>query len=86
MPRREIQPRRRAVKPADEQIIPTPGSQRPAVVDVRLIGPTEAVDAALASLADFYGDLLQLGPRQRSRHNADHILARGTLIVPVPRD
>jgi hypothetical protein len=53
---------------------------------VRLIGPPEAVDAALAMLAGT-GPWWQADGRQRSRKNAAHDVQYGTLIVPVaPHD
>lgn len=86
MPRREIQPRgRRSVEPDPEQPSATRGTPQPSVVDLRFIGPAEAVDTALASHAELYGNLFQVNARQRSRHNASHVLVRATLIVPVAK-
>ena len=48
--------------------------------------PPEVLDAALASLADRYGDAWQPGTRKPSRHDGGDVLQYGTLIVPVPRD
>lgn len=39
-----------------EPIIATAGSLRPGAVHVRLVCPADVMDAALASLVDFYGD------------------------------
>ncbi len=58
---------------------------RPAVVSVRLICPTEAMDAALASLANSYGDAWQPSTRKPSRHSGGEVLQYGTLIVSVPK-
>src|SRR5690348_9079792 len=44
------------------------GASRPAVVSVRLIGPPEVMDAALASLAASYGHAWQPSARKPSRH------------------
>jgi hypothetical protein len=57
---------------------------RPAVVQVRLIGPPAALDVADASLTEKYGHLWQPGPRNQSRKNRAEDLMYGTLIVPIP--
>ncbi len=67
-----------------DPIIPAPGSHRPGVAQVRLIGPADVVEAACASLADFYGGLWQRGSGGPSRKNPDDLLVYGTLVVPVP--
>lgn len=66
-----------------EPIMPAPGSYRPGVVNVRLIGPADVVDAASASLDDFYGRMWQPGTRKPSRTSSE-VLVYGTLVVPVP--
>ncbi len=67
-----------------DPIIPTPGSHRPGVVNLRLIGPADVVAAASASLSDFYGGFWQPGAAGPSRKNPDDVLMYGTLIVAVP--
>jgi hypothetical protein len=62
------------------------GPLRPGVVSVRLVCPPEVLDAALASLANRYGDAWQPGTRKPSRHDGGDVLQYGTLIVPVPKD
>ncbi len=62
--------------------VPSSG-RRPAVVQVRLIAPDTAIDAASQSLADFYGNLWQPGTRKPARSSSDTILY-GTVIVAVP--
>lgn len=64
--------------------IPAQGSNRPAVVQTRLIAPAPAIDAADGSLGDFFGDLWQTGSRGTSRKRPTDVLLYGTLIVPVP--
>ncbi len=83
--RRRTDPARRGreVAPREEPIIPRPGSARPGVASLRINGPADVVDAALQSLADFYGELWQPGTRKPSRTSNDD-LVYGTLIVPVP--
>lgn len=84
MARGDLSPRsRRSVEPATIQPTPTSGTPQPSVVDLRFIGPSAAVEAALASHAELYGTLFQVNARQKSRHNAGHVLVRATLIVPV---
>jgi hypothetical protein len=77
------------VSDADETLaavaLPRPGSYKPAVVQVRLIGPPEAIAAAAAHLAELHGDAWQPGTRKASRYDGGDQLLRGTLIVPVPR-
>jgi len=58
---------------------------RPGVANVRLVGPPEAIDAALALLADLCGDAWQPSTRKPGRHVGGDELQYGTLIVPVPR-
>jgi hypothetical protein len=64
-------------------IIPASGSHRPGVVNVRLVAPADVLDAAVASLSDFYGGFWQPGTRKPSR-TSDEVLIYGTLIVAVP--
>ena len=59
------------------------GINRPAAVSVRLIGPPEALDAALVTLAISYGGAWQPGTRKASRHSGGEVLQYGTLIVPM---
>ena len=66
-------------------VIPRPGSFDPAVIQVRLVGPPAAVDAAVALFADLCGKAWQPATRKRSRHDGGDELQYGTLIVPVPR-
>lgn len=85
---RNDRPRRGEVEPA-EPIIPdgrepSAGSYRPAVVQIRLIGPSAAIEAASALLADFCDAAWQPGTRKSSRHAGGDQLMYGTLIVPVP--
>lgn len=71
---------------AEDDIKPaTPGSSQPVVVSVRLVCPPEVMDAALASLANSYGDAWQPSTRKPSRHSGGEVLQYGTLIVPVPK-
>ncbi|MEV4212517.1 hypothetical protein [Micromonospora sp. NPDC049662] len=65
-------------------IIPTAGSFRPGAVNVRLVCPPEVMDAALASLADFYGDAWKPSTREPAPSSDGHLMRTGTLIVPVP--
>ena len=58
---------------------------RPGVANVRLVGPPETIDAALALLADMMGDAWQPSTRKPGRHAGGEQLQYGTLIVPVPR-
>lgn len=58
---------------------------RPGVAQVRLVGPPEAIDAALNLLADLCGDAWQPSTRKPGRHEGGDHLQYGTLIVPVPR-
>ena len=73
----------RAEAESVDPVVPTPGSHRPGVVNVRLVGPADVVDAAIASLGDFYGELWQPGTRKPSRTSSE-VLVYGTLIVAVP--
>lgn len=66
-------------------VLPSPGAYKPAVVQVRLVGPPEAVAAASAHLAELHGEAWQPGTRKGSRHEGGDQLMYGTLIVPVPR-
>jgi hypothetical protein len=59
------------------------GTCRPAAVSVRLTGPPEAVEAALASLAASHGSAWQPGTRKPSRYSGAEVIQYGTLIVPV---
>lgn len=68
-----------------EPTIPAPGSQRPGVANIRIIGPADVVTATSKSLADFYGDLWQPGSRSKSRKSTDDLMY-GTLIVPVEKN
>lgn len=64
---------------------PPPGSHEPGVAQVRLIGPSDVIDAALVLLGHLLGEAWQPSTRKPGRHaNGDH-LQYGTLIVPVPR-
>ena len=56
---------------------------RPAVVSVRLIGPPEAVEAALASLAVGHGNAWQPSTRKPSRYGGAEVVQYGTLLVLV---
>lgn len=58
---------------------------RPAVAQVRLVGPPEVIDAALLLLADLLGDAWTPSTRKPGRHAGGDDLQYGTLIVPVPR-
>lgn len=69
----------------DIQLIPVPGSLRPGVASVRLVGPPDVLDAALDSLSAFYGDAWQPSTRKPSRHGTGEMLLYGTLIVAVPK-
>ena len=69
-----------------ERAASSSGPLRPGVVSVRLVCPPAVLDAALASLADRYGDAWQPGTRKPSRHDGGDVLQYGTLIVPVPKD
>jgi hypothetical protein len=60
------------------------GTGRPAAVSVRLTGPPEATDAAMASLADSYGDAWQPSTRKPSRYSGGEVVQYGTLLVTVP--
>lgn len=66
-------------------IIPPPGSHKPVVAQLRLIGPPDVNGAALVLLGDLFGEAWQSSTRKPGRHpDRDH-LQYGTLIVPVPR-
>ena len=56
---------------------------RPGVAEVRLIGPPDVLDAAVAAMAAQFGDAWQPGTRKGSRHGDGQELQYGTLIVPV---
>jgi hypothetical protein len=73
--------------PTDENasIIPMPGSFVPRPVNVRLVCAPDVMDAALASLADFYGDAWKPSAREPARSSDGTLMRTGTLIVPVPR-
>ena len=64
-------------------VIPPRGSHKPAVAQVRLIGPPEVIDAALALLGDLLGDAWQPSARKPGRHPGGDHLQYGTLIVPM---
>jgi hypothetical protein len=64
-------------------IEPPAGTGRPAVVGVRLTGPPEVVNAALASLAVSHGDAWQPSTRKPSRYGGGEVVQYGTLIVLV---
>jgi hypothetical protein len=66
-------------------VIPPSGSRKPGVAQVRLIGPPEVIDAALALLGDLLGDAWQPSTRKPGRHAGGDHLQYGTLIVPIPR-
>jgi len=66
-------------------VIPPRGSHKPAVAQVRLIGPPEVIDAALALLGDLLGEAWQPSTRKPGRHPGGDHLQYGTLIVPIPR-
>jgi hypothetical protein len=66
-------------------VIPPRGSHKPAVAQVRLIGPPDVIDAALALLGDLLGDAWQPSARKPGRHPGGDHLQYGTLIVPIPR-
>ncbi len=66
-------------------IVPRAGSHKPGIAQVRLIGPPEVIDAALALLSDLLGDAWQSGTRKAGRHDGGDELQYGTLIVPVSR-
>lgn len=66
-------------------VIPAAGSYRPGAVSVRLVCPPDVMTAAVASLAEFYGDAWQPATRKPSRNADGQVLQYGTLIVPVPR-
>ncbi len=68
-----------------EPAILRPGSFRPGVVSVRLVCPPAVLDAALASLSDFYGEAWQPSTRKPSRNADGQVLQYGTLIVQVPK-
>jgi hypothetical protein len=59
---------------------------RPGVTNVRLVGPPQVIDAALALLGDLCGDAWQPSTRKSGRHAGGDELQYGTLIVPVPRE
>jgi hypothetical protein len=66
-------------------VLPPPGSHKPGVAQVRLIGTPEVIDAALALLGDLLGAAWQPSTRKPGRHAGGDQLQYGTLIVPVPR-
>lgn len=68
-----------------EPIIPTPGSFEPRPVNVRLVCAPDVMDAALASLADLYGEAWKPSGREPARSSDGTLMTNGTLIVPVPR-
>lgn len=84
MPRRAITSTTPPAIAASAATGPDGAPARPAVVQVRLIGPPAALDVADASLTEKYGHLWQPGARNQSRKNRAEDLMYGTLIVPVP--
>jgi hypothetical protein len=68
-----------------DAIVPQPGPRKPGVAQVRLVGPPEVIDAALALLDDLCGDAWQPSTRKPGRHAGGDELVYGTLIVPVSR-
>ncbi len=66
-------------------IVPRAGSHKPGVAQVRLVGPPEVIDAALALLGDLLGEAWQPSTRKPGRHEGGDELQYGTLIIPVPR-
>jgi hypothetical protein len=58
---------------------------RPGVAQVRLTGPPDVIDAALALLGDLLGDAWTPSTRKPGHHAGGDHLQYGTLIVPVPR-
>lgn len=69
----------------NEPIIPTPGSFEPRPVSVRLVCAPDVIDAALASLADFYGEAWKPSDGEAARSSDGTLMKNGTLIVAVPR-
>lgn len=69
----------------NEPIIPTPGSFEPRPVNVRLVCAPDVMDAALASLTDFYGEAWKPSNREPARSSDGRLMLTGTLIVPAPR-
>jgi hypothetical protein len=59
---------------------------RPGIVSVRIVCPPDVIEAALASLADSYGEAWQPSTRKPSRYEGGEILQYGTLIITVPRN
>jgi hypothetical protein len=68
-----------------EVTLTRPGSYKPGVVQVRLIGPPEVVTVAGAHLAELHGDAWRPSTRKPSRYDGADLVLHGTLIVPVPR-
>ena len=66
-------------------LIPPPGSHKPGVAQVRLIGPPDVIDAAVALLDDLLGEAWQPSARKPGRHAGGDHPQSGTLIVPIPR-
>jgi hypothetical protein len=66
-------------------VVPRAESRKPGVAQVRLIGPPDVIDAAVALLSDLCGDAWQPGTRKAGRHDGGDELQYGTLIVPVSR-
>ncbi len=58
---------------------------KPGVAQVRLVGPPEVIDAALALLGGLLGEAWQPSTRKPGRHAGGDHLQYGTLIVPVRR-
>jgi hypothetical protein len=69
-----------------DPIIPTPGSYRPGTVNVRLVAPPDVMTAALASLADLYGEAWSPSNGEPARSSDGHLMKTGTLVVPVATD
>jgi hypothetical protein len=66
-------------------VVPRTAAPKPGVAQVRLVGPPEVIDAALALLAELCGDAWQPSTRKAGRHDSGDELQYGTLIVPVHR-
>jgi len=65
--------------------VPPPGSRKPGVAQVRLIGPPDVIDAALVLLGDLLGEAWQPSTRKPGRQAGGDHLQYGTLVVPIPR-
>jgi hypothetical protein len=65
--------------------VPPPGSHKPGVAQVRMVGPPDVIDAALVLLAGLLGEAWQPSTRKPGRHAGGDHLQYGTLIIPVRR-